>query len=135
MKLTKEQKDQAIKDLSFPYGYVKLVCDGYQVTLSVERCKGMTYRVMTYVNGHFKGLWCDPTNECPESKFMRKSITPACSPSRKREVEKVLGKRYVKNNPYYSKTITHYMPDWASGKTAINHMCKVSESIQIAEKS
>lgn len=59
MKLSKEQIDVLDRDLSHPYGSgVELLCDGYTVTLKVERCKGMRYRVMTYVNGYFKGIWC-----------------------------------------------------------------------------
>lgn len=133
MKLTREQKDRLAQTLTSPFGGVKLLCDGYQITLVVERFKGMRYRVMTYVDGHFKGEWVDPDNNAPESKFLHKMVIPACSPSRKREVEKALGKRYVKNNPYYSKTIPYYRPDWASGKAALNHLCKVCESVEIVE--
>lgn len=135
MKLSKEQKDQAIQELSNPWGSIILMCDGYRVALQVQRTSALSFRVMTFVNGEFKGLWCSPENECPESKYLRKTVRPLVSPSRKREMEKILGKRHVAKDPFYSKTLTHYMPDFASGKAAINHMCKVSESIQIAEES
>jgi hypothetical protein len=127
MKLSKLQIEVLEKSLSHPFGNgVQLMCDGYKI-------KGLTYRVMIYVNGEFKGLWCNPKNECPEQKFMRKSVKPLCSPARKREAEKALGKMFVKNRPYYSLTITNYWPDWANGKAALNHLNKVCESIQLAE--
>lgn len=135
MKLSKEQKDQAIEKLSSPWGSVILMCDGYRVALQVQRASALNFRVMIYVNKEFKGLWCNPKNACPESKFMRKTVRPLVSPSRKREMEKILGKRRVKNDPFYSQTITGFMPDFANGKAAINHMCKVSESIQIVDPS
>jgi len=134
MTLSKEQKDKVIEDLSYPHGISKLVCDGYQITLSVECFKGMRYRVMTYINGKYKGLWCDPKNECPESIFMRKQVTKLCSPSHKKEMEKVMGKRYIAKDPFFSKTFTWYLPDFASGKTAISHLCKVSKSIQVMDE-
>lgn len=133
MKLSKEQKDKAINKLFSPWGSVDLICDSYRIALRVERGKGMTYRVMTYVNDHFKGEWIFAKNECPEQKFMRKSVRPFCSAKRKQEMEKLMGKRNVAKDPYYSQTITHYMPDWASGKAAINHLCKVCESVQMVE--
>ena len=135
MKLSKEQKDQAIQKLSNPWGSIILMCDGYRVALQVQRTSALSFRVMTFVNGEFKGLWCNPENRCPESIFMRKKVTPIFSPSRKKEIEKALGKRYVKNDPHFSKAHTWLLPDFASGKAAISHMCKVSESIQIVEES
>lgn len=133
MKLSKEQKDEAISKLSNPYGSVALICDGYFVTLQVQRFKGMNYRVMTYVNGVFNGLWMSGENEVPEQKFIRKSVRPVFSAKFKRDMEKVVGKRHVAKDPSYSKTFTVYFPDWASGKAAMNHLCKVCDSVQFVD--
>lgn len=134
MKLSKEQIDVLAASLAHPYGGgVTLLCDGYKVNLTVQRAKGMTYRVMTYVNGYFKGIWCGLHNEHPEQKFMRKLVKPRCSPKHKREMEKIMGKRHVKNVPYYSEKQTSYWPDWPNGKAALNHLNKVCESIQLVE--
>lgn len=135
MKLSKQQIDVLAASLSHPYGSgVTLLCDGYTVTLQVAKAKGLTWRVMTYVNGHFKGTWCGLSKqEHPEQKFMRKMVKPRCSPAKKREMEKIMGKRHVKNDPYYSETQTSYWPDWPSGKAALNHLNKVCESVQLAE--
>lgn len=46
-------------------------------------------------------------------------------------MEKAIGKRAVAKDRDYSKTVTSYMPDWASGKAAINHLCKVCESVEL----
>ena len=135
MKLSKQEKDELIGKLSIPWGRQELLCDGFRITLQVERTSALNFRVMTYVNGVFKGLWIDEKNECPESKFLRKSVRPLYPPSHKREMEKILGKRNFAKDPRYSKTLIAYMPDFASGKAAINHMCKVSESIQIVKPS
>lgn len=133
MKLSEEQRDKVIDRLSHPWGRAELMCDGYRITLAVERAKGMSYRVMTYVNGSFRGLWCSHKDECPESKFLRRVVRPACPPRHKQEMEKIMGKRYIQKDPYYSATFIHYMPDWASGKSALNHLCKVCDSVQVAD--
>lgn len=133
MKLSKEQKAELAAQLSLPWGNVELVCDGYRVALQVQRMKGgMTYRVMTYINGFFEHKWVSGTKEYPEQKLLRKSVRPVCSSTEKAKAEKSLGKRFVAKSTYYSATITLYLPDWASGKAAINHLCKVCESVQIA---
>ena len=133
MKPTKERKDKAIEDLSLTFGSVELMCDGHKVHLRVERGNGLTYRVMTYVDGWFHGKWCDGKTEYPEQKFLNRRIVKACSAKTKAEHEKILGKRAIQKNPYYSATFTIYKPDWASGKAAINHLCKVCESVEIVK--
>ncbi|PJC11852.1 MAG: hypothetical protein CO066_13460 [Comamonadaceae bacterium CG_4_9_14_0_8_um_filter_60_18] len=135
MKLSKQQIDVLAASLAHPYGNgVTLLCDDYMVTLKVEAAEAMNYRVMTYVNGHFKGIWCGlAKQDCPEQKFLRKMVRPRCSPAKKRVMEKVMGKRYVKNKPYYSEQWISYWPDWVSGKAALNHLNRVCESVELVE--
>lgn len=132
MKLTKEQKTELAQKLTSPWGEVKLLCDGFRIDLQVQRCKGgMTYRVMTFVNGQFKGFWVLSEQEYPEQKFLRKSVRPAFSAAYKAKMEKIFGKRAVAKDEHYQKKYITYMPDFASGKAAISHLCKVCESIQV----
>jgi hypothetical protein len=132
MKLTKEQKTELAQELTSPWGHVKLICDGFKVDLQVQALKGgLSYRVMTYVNGQFKGLWISPTPEYPEQKFLRKQVRTLYSAAEKARMEKIFGKRAVAKDERYQKKFVTYMPDWASGKAAINHLCKVCESIQV----
>jgi len=134
MKPTKEQREFLAGQLSHPYGSVDLMCDGYRVSLRVERYKSLSYRVVTYVNGVWKGEWISGTNSHPEQKFLRKSVRPTVSPAERAKLEKALGKRYVKKDPYWSGSITLYCIDWGSGRAAISHLCKVCESIEILEQ-
>ncbi len=133
MKLTKEQKAAAVEKLSTPWGHLTLLCDGYHINLQVQRAKNLTYRVMTYVNGEFKYAWVLSDKEAPEQKFLKKMVRPLHTASYKKKMEKIFGKRAVAKDPQYSRVHTSYMPDWASGKAAINHLCKVCESIHILE--
>jgi hypothetical protein len=134
MKLTKEQRESLADQLGYPYGSVDLMCDGYRVSLRVERFKDLSYRVITYVNGVWKGVWISGTNSHPEQKFLRKSVRPIVSPAKREKLEKELGKRYVKKDLYWSRSITLYCIDWGSGRAAISHLCKVCESIEILEQ-
>lgn len=135
MKLSKETRDELCSQLLLPWGAVHLMCDGFKVSLSVQRSgKSLQYRVMTYVNGYFKGEWFSAETEHPEQKFLRKSVRPNVSAAKRAKLEKVLGKRHVKNDPYWSGSVTLYLPDWASGKAAISHLCKVCDSIEVLEQ-
>lgn len=131
MKLTKEQQIELAQKLTSPWGSVKLICDGFEIALQVQRFKGMSYRVMTYVNGEFKGIWVSSTQEHSEQKFLRKPARPVYSAAHKAKMEKIFGKRAVAKDEFYQKKYVTFMPDWASGKSAISHLCKVSESIQV----
>lgn len=132
MKLTKEQKDRLIEDLDHPWGNAELICDGYRITLQVERIKPLVFRVVTYINGQWRGEWSLGNKEFPEQKFLNKKTHRASTPSFKAKMEKIMGKRAVAKDPYYNKTFFTYDISWPSGKAAINHLCRVCESVEIA---
>lgn len=130
-KLSKEQKQAFIDELSKPYGRVFLLCDGYRITLSVERTSQLSYRVITYVNGVWEGKWMSGKNDFPEQKFLNRRERSVVTPKQKAQAEKAFGKRLVAKDPWYSKKIVIYHISWASGKAAINHLCRVCDSIEI----
>jgi hypothetical protein len=132
MKLTKEQKDELAQKLTSPWGRVELICDGYTVTLNVERYKALNFRIITYVNGQFKGEWINSKQSFPEQKFLRKEVKSLVSAAERKKAEKAFGKRWVAKDPLWSGKVTFFNCDWSSGKTAINHLCKVCESVQVA---
>lgn len=133
MKPSKEQKAELIAALSHAYGKVVLVCDDYRITLKIQRTKSLSYRVVTYVNGIWKGEWVNGQESHPEQKFLNKQIRTMCKPSEKARAIKQFGKRWVSKQPYYNEKITLYYIDWASGRAAINHLFKVCENIEIVE--
>ena len=131
MKLTKEQKQSLIDALAMPWGRVNLLCDGYRVTLCVQQVSTLKFRVVTYVNGVWEGKWMAGKETFPEQKFINRKEIPCAKPSEKAKAEKIFGKRAVAKDPWYSKKIVTYDISWASGKQAINHLCRVCESIEI----
>lgn len=132
MKLTKEQRKSLEENLSYVGGTVHLLCDGNRVSLQVQRWKGLTARVITFINGEFKGTWFSALEEIPEHKFLRKTEISMIKPKDRAMAEKAFGKRLVAKEPIYSRKFVQYHPDWASGKAAINHLCRVCESVEIA---
>ncbi len=136
MKLNAEQKEKLITELSLPWGRAQLLCDGRRITLEVRRVsKGISYRVCTFVDDVFEYKWAQGATEYPEQKFLRKSVRPNVSPAKRKALEKQFGKRWVQKDPFVNGSVTLYLPDWSSGKAAINHLCKVCDSVELAEKT
>jgi len=133
MKLTKDQRAELESKLSLPWGSVRLICDGREITLQVRREKALSYRVITFIDGFFKYEWCDVKAGHPESRFLRKSVRQLYSAKDKAAFEKVFGKRAAKADKHLNATFTMLHPDWSSGKAVINHLCKVCESVEVVE--
>lgn len=132
MKLTKEQKATLIADLMLPWGRVELLCDGDRITLAVQQAKPLVFRVVTFVNGEWRGEWCFGTKEFPEQKFLNKRTHRVYRPAYVKKMEKIFGKREVAKNPEYQRTFVTYDISWPNGRAAINHLCRVCESIEVA---
>lgn len=107
------------------------MCDGFKVSLVVEQLKPLKYGVMTYVDGHFLGKWMSAKAEHPEQRFLRRYESRIYSPAVIKKLEKAIGKRAVARDPRFQKTVVQYWPDWRSGRAAINHLCKVCDSITV----
>jgi hypothetical protein len=131
MKLSKEQRSALESALNHPYGSVCLICDGRDITLQVQRFSALKYRVMTFVDGTFKGAWTNCETPCPEQKYLRKSVRNLYPPAARAKLVKEVGKKFAEKIGA-SKTLTMYWPDWPSGKAALGHLCKVCDSVEIA---
>lgn len=124
--MTKQQWEQIETSLQSPWGQVNLVCDGYNLTLQVERDK-MRLLIMTYINGHFKGIWM--SEDCEERRrFFRPKVTKLF----KESVFKGLTKKERKYmEEKYNKTITTYLPYWPSFRPLKAHLTKNNISIEL----
>lgn len=129
MKLTKEQKAELQQKLSYPWGRVNLLCDGDRITLAVVQGKALKFFVVTYINGWFRGEWMLADKPAREQRYLRKVVRPFWSAAKRAQLEKELGKRWVKK--HCSKTYTYFDAKWSSGKAAIAHLSKVCESVEI----
>ena len=129
--LTAEQKQELIEKLSYPWGCVDLLCDGHKISLHVECLKALNYCVVVYVDGRWCGKWISANKEFPEQKFMRKQVKKAYSGKLAKDLEKIYGKRAWAKDPRSSETYTQYHPWFSTGRAAINHLCKVCDSVEI----
>lgn len=131
-KMSQQDKDKVIAALSFPHGDATLTCDGHRVDLYVVRSVGLNFRVQIYVDRCFKGAWCLPESTAPERKFLRPVKKTLISTAKIKAMEKSFGKKMAKETVAKYQNIRIYAaPDFASGRAAINHLCKVCDSISV----
>jgi hypothetical protein len=129
--MTKEEWAEVERKLQSPFGSVDLMCDGYKLTLQVQRDK-MRLVIMIYVNGHFKGIWFDDCEE--RRRFFRPStrkLHPASS--FKGFTKKELKTDWVKKT--MEKTMTSYSPLWLSFRPLKAHLIKNNTSIELVKES
>lgn len=130
MSLSKEQKAYAIKQLNGIFNTVRLICDGYEITLKIERYK-MRLIVALYVKNKVMGAWITKPEEHPESKFLATRYKSYFSAKEKAKIIKVWGKREANKRYELDKKIEYKLPYFNTAQAAINHLIKVSDSIEL----
>lgn len=117
--------EQRLKDF---YHQVKLICDGYEVTLMLQRLDQFRNAIAVYVNGKFEGKWliedCEERRRflCPKTKnyYSRKEMATF-----KKISKKMFNEIQAKNKFVY------YEPYWTSFRALKSHLVKNNEQIEL----
>ncbi|AZN69288.1 hypothetical protein DX910_14540 [Acinetobacter haemolyticus] len=132
MALTKVQKDFVIGRLKNQWQQVRLKCDGFEVALGLVQVTDSKLAVSIYIDDYFKGAWIIKPNDHVESKFLPIRTKSVYSPARKKQILKEFGKRNsYKYFPDLDKKIESKGTHFSSGHAALNHLVKVSDSIEL----
>jgi hypothetical protein len=129
-KLSKEQKTLILEQLNSQFKSVHLLCDGYDITLKMERYK-MKLVIGIYVNDSVKGVWVTKPEEHQESKFLASHQKSYYSAKEKAERIKVFGKREANKRFDLNKKFEYKLPFFTTPQAALNHLIKVSDSIEL----
>ena len=121
------------QDLSFPFGSVKLNCDGYLLSLLVCQSKPLKQVILFYVNGRFEGTFL--TQDCEERRrFARPQKIALWKPSEKARLTKGFTKRVLaKHFSDINKTFTHYDWTWPSFAPLKRHLIANNKVISLVE--
>lgn len=135
-KLSKIEKKSITDRLDHAYASVKLQCDNDLVTLKMERKsqKSVSYGVMVYVNNVFKGIWLSEDSTHEETKYMYSKEKYILSEPKRKAFLKTMGKKWCDEKQVNQKVIIRscFFP---SPTSAINHLCKVCDTIKIIESN
>ncbi len=127
--IDKETKEKILQQLKLGYGQVTLKCDDDEICLKVERLKGLKFVIGVWINGQIKGKWI-ADNTCHEHKYMRKTERFAYKADFRKKAKTALGVRRFKAEGFDKKVIVT-MPWFDSGVSALRHLCKVCEKIEV----
>lgn len=131
-KLTKEQKQTILDELSHPYSRIQLKCDNDIISLTVEQTKPLKFEICVYVNGSFKSAWLNTDEQYHEQKYLYVRTKCFLKAEHKKLYLKNFGKKFL-NEKIKEATHTLYYAFFPSAKTAISHLCKVCEHISIIQ--
>lgn len=131
MSLTKEQKAFILEKLNHQYSTVKIKCNDHEISLCLERVAKMKLAVSVYVDGFSKSIWLFKPDEHIESKFYPTLYKSYYSAKQKAELTKIWGKREVKKRHDLDARYEYKLPFFNSARAAINHLIKVSDSIEL----
>lgn len=119
--MTDEEWSIVEEELVPPFGFVKLLADGYDVTITVGATdkNRMKYGLMVLVDNKFKIEWMDTDCEI-RRKFCRRHSKCYIKPQYRKKVSK----KELEEN-----TVSVYVPLWSSFKLLKSHLKKNCESI------
>ncbi|WP_111861190.1 hypothetical protein [Acinetobacter sp. CFCC 10889] len=130
--LTKAEREYILKELNSQFSQVVLMCDGYRVSLALERVQDLKLAIGIYINHMMKSAWMIKPEEYPESKFLpvrKKAMYP---PAKKAKIFKEFGKRRAKEFfPNLDHVFEYRGSHFSTGRAALNHILKVSESVEL----
>lgn len=132
--MTKEEWKKVEENLQIISSIVKLDCDGYEVTLSLQQISQFKNGIVVYVNGVFKGKWL--IDDCEE----RKRFLPCKTKTLVKEKDiKAMGssdfrmtkKRVKEFKDKYSYYV--YSNTWTSFREMKKHFEQNNQSIKIID--
>lgn len=133
--MTNDQWKKAEQMLIPPFGHVKLLIDGYNISVRTVRTSSTKYSYMVYVDGEFKGEWLFEDCEI-RRRFCYEVKKNTLTGKAKNDFIKEFGKReynrFIKDNHdkmYY----TYYVPYFGSFRTLKSHLIKNNTSIELVE--
>ncbi|MCY9765159.1 hypothetical protein M5X06_30805 [Paenibacillus alvei] len=106
---------------------VELNCDGYAVTLVLERVTPFKNGIAVYIDGNVKGSWI--MDDCEERRRFMRPITKQLFTKKQLESAKKVSKKYYKEAAVQKYTCHDY--HWYSFRSLKNHLIKNNKSIEI----
>jgi len=129
--ITPQDWENIEKELENFYRTVKLLIDGYVVTLRLTRISVNKNAIMLYINGGFNTRWI--IEDCEERRrFIRPVKRTLLTPKKKAELK--LSKKRLRELEDKCK-FTSYASYWPSFKPLRRHLLRNNQVIEIEEEN
>ena len=126
--------DDLKAQMASPYGQMKLKCGQFELALvQAVDSKSRKWATTVYVDGVFKGLWCNASKEGEPQheetrRFLRRVVRRLHSAKEISEYQKVFGKREAKK--LEAKVYVYFLPEWSSFNSLRKHLLANNPSIE-----
>lgn len=132
--MTKEEWGQVNEQLDHAYGRAELMCDGYRLTLRVQRLKpGLRYAIAVYVGGWWRGEWA--LEDCEERRrFLQPCKAYAFKPKERARLKAMKPRMRKMLGWDPDKTITYYRSWWGSFDALRRHLVRNNKVVELAPK-
>ena len=133
--MTKEEWKVVEEKLKIPGRPVNMICDGYQLALSLERIALMKLAICVYIDNKMRGSMI--LEDCEERRrFFQPHARSVYSSKEKKELIKLFGKRWLKAKGTNIDAVhIQYYPWWKSFKSLKSHLIKNNTSIELAPEA
>ena len=133
--MDKKDWEKAKERLSLPLGSVKLIADGYTVTLQRVPVKDMFHNaIKVFVNGEFKGKWL--LEDCEvRRRFISQKAVPLMSRKEIAAYNKAPKSLQRKFKEMRDARIIQYSSHWTSWNALVKHFEANNQSIQLIDST
>lgn len=116
------------------YSSVQLNCDGYEITLRLERIDQFKNVIVVYVNGEWKGKWS--IEDCEERRRFFRPVKKSTFSQKQKAALKKMSKRLRQKYGYPDPdaSYTYYAPYWTSFRALKSHLIKKNSTIKLISK-
>ncbi|MFW5435227.1 hypothetical protein [Paenibacillus apiarius] len=119
--------EKNLRHLHYP---VELNCDGYPVTLVLERVTPFKNGIAVYIDGTVKSSWL--IDDCEERRRFMRPITKSLFTKKQLESAKKISKKYYKEA--VAQKYTCHDHRWYSFRSLKSHLIKNNEVIEITSR-
>ncbi|WP_284641206.1 hypothetical protein [Paenibacillus silviterrae] len=128
--MTSDTWKEVEKKLLSLYNQVKLLCDGYELTIMLERSGQFKNHISIYINEQIKGAWM--IEDCEERRrFFCERQKSFYTKKQKESVGRV-SKKLAKELGF-DKKYSYYTPYWNSFRSLKSHLIKNNQNIELIE--
>jgi hypothetical protein len=133
--MTREEWAKVEKALSGIYGQAKLKVEDCEITFQRQLVDKNKLGIMTFVDGHFLGVWFSAEKPCPEQKFLRPCSRFTHKPKTRAELKKLPKKTREAWGDFYDpdRKWNGFSPFWPNVTAIRRHYQKSFQSIELIE--
>lgn len=132
--MTSQDWKEAEERLKSFWSPVRLKCDGYDITLRLERLDQFKNGILVCVNGEIRGEWL--SKDCEERRRFMRPVKKSVWTQKQKASLKKISKRLRQKTGLFDPDakLTFYYLHWTSFKALKSHLIKHNSNIEMVRE-